>query len=239
MRINLLPSLLAITCVSLSLLPAQNPGIRSVQTHATIQMQGFTVKVNLDLWKNEKEATTRMAELLDGQLQRIVEVVPAHALTRLRRVPLWVNPPYPGVQEKAEYHPGIEWLEENGRDPAMALGVEFTNVRIFPFENRRMPYVVLHELAHAYHDQVLGFDEKEVIAAFEKAKASQSYEQVLQFDGNNTVKGRAYALENHKEYFAELTEAYFGKNDFYPFTRDELLKHDPEGFQMVKRMWGG
>jgi hypothetical protein len=226
------------TCLSLTILSAEESPIRSGQTHAEVQMQGWTVHVNLELWKTEKEATTRMAELLDRQLQLVAKVVPAPALARLRRVPLWINPPYPGVQPRAEYHPGADWLKENDRDPAMARAVEFTNVKEFPFENRRMPFLALHELSHAYHDQVLGYDEKEIIAAYKKAKASGGYERVPRFDGNNTVKDRAYALENDREYFAELSEAYFGKNDFFPFTRAELLEHDPEGFRMVKKMWG-
>ncbi|MDF1657524.1 MAG: hypothetical protein P1U58_07920 [Verrucomicrobiales bacterium] len=224
--------------LSFSTSHAQSPSIRSGQTHAKVKMQGWTIHVNLELWKTEKEATTRMAELLDGQLQRVVQSVPPHALVRLRRIQIWVNPPYQGIQPKAEYHPGADWLRENGRDPAMAKGIEFTNVKIFPFENRRMPYVLLHELCHAYHDQVLGFDQKEIIAAYEMAKQAGGYEEVQRFDGKKTVTGRAYALENHREYFAEITEAYFGKNDFFPFNREELLSHDPEGFRVVKVMWG-
>ena len=51
-------------------------------------------------------------------------------------------------------------------------------------------------------------------------------------------KRKAYAKTNRAEYFAELTEAYFGKNDFYPFTRAELEKHDPVGFKLMKDAWG-
>ena len=31
------------------------------------------------------------------------------------------------------------------------------------------------------------------------------------------------------EYFAEASEAYFGTNDFFPFVRIELRRHDPIG----------
>ena len=31
------------------------------------------------------------------------------------------------------------------------------------------------------------------------------------------------------EYFAELSEAYFGTNDFYPFVRGELQTTRPAG----------
>ena len=49
---------------------------------------------------------------------------------------------------------------------------------------------------------------------------------------------RHYALSNHKEYFAESTEAYLGVNDFYPFVRAELKVHDPKMFGLMEKFWG-
>ena len=49
---------------------------------------------------------------------------------------------------------------------------------------------------------------------------------------------RAYALTNAQEFFAETTEAFFGRNDFFPFTRDELRRHDPETFALLAKLWG-
>ena len=51
-------------------------------------------------------------------------------------------------------------------------------------------------------------------------------------------KRKAYAATNYKEYFAELTEAYFGKNDFFPFNRVDLKKYDPTGYQLMQDVWG-
>lgn len=48
----------------------------------------------------------------------------------------------------------------------------------------------------------------------------------------------AYAAENHKEDFAEASEAFFGANDFYPFVRVELRRHDPEMEALLGRLWG-
>jgi hypothetical protein len=45
-------------------------------------------------------------------------------------------------------------------------------------------------------------------------------------------------MTNAMEYFAEATEAYFARNDFYPFDRDELKKHDPEMYALVEKLWG-
>ena len=142
--------------------------------HRTNVIEGWTVLVNRQLAATNGASTDRALELLRVQLQEIIRVVPAPAVARLREVRLWFSPEYPGVPPGAEYHPGADWLREHGRDPAMAKGVEFTNIRIFAAETRRMPNFTLHELAHSFHDRVLpgGFDNPAIQAAYEKAKAA-------------------------------------------------------------------
>ncbi len=206
-------------------------------THATFPVNGWTIHLSDALWADNPTATNRMLELLGLQLQRVVDTVPPAALKRLRSVPIWINPTYPNKRPGAEYHPDSKWLSNNGRDPIMEKAVEITNTQIFPFENRRMPYLLLHELAHAYHDQVLSFKNKEIRDTHEQAEISGTYDEVDRFDGRRIVKGKAYALTTPQEYFAELTEAYFGKNDFYPFNREELKKHDPKGYKMIEKAW--
>jgi len=66
-------------------------------------------------------------------------------------------------------------------------------------------------------------------------KESGSYEKVLLYTGQ-TVKH--YGLSNHKEYFAEGTEAYFYRNDFFPFVRAELKLHDPTLHDVLLGIWG-
>ena len=104
-----------------------------------------------------------------------------------------------------------------------------------------MPVFVLHELAHAYHDRFLpeGFANPEIRAAYGYAKASGRYDRVERRDAQGRVStGRAYALANPQEYFAETTEAFFGTNDFFPFNRDQLKQVAPEGCALMERMWG-
>jgi dipeptidyl-peptidase-4 len=206
--------------------------------HVRLAVQGWTVHLNRALWERDPGAVTKMLRLLDGQLKRVTTQVPAPALVRLRAVPIWINPPYPDTRPTAEYHPNPAWLKAHGRDPALAKAIELTNTAIFPAENRRMPSLLLHELAHAYHDQVLGFDDPDLRAAYEQARQSGRYDHVKRFTGKTLVTDRAYALTNPKEYFAELSEAFFGRNDFAPFDREELRRMDPEGFAVVARKWG-
>ena len=203
-------------------------------------IEGWTVYVNDELRAKNNAATERALELLTVQLQEIVRVVPAKAVAELRKVPLWFSPEYPGVQPRAEYHPDAGWLRNNKRDPAMAKAVEFTDIRDFERETKRMPNFTLHELAHAYHDRVLtnGFGNEEIKIVFKKAKAKGLYDHVEQrFGDGRSANVRAYAMTNPMEYFAECSEAYFSTNDFYPFTSEQLNKHDSEMFALLTTLW--
>jgi hypothetical protein len=211
-------------------------------TARTNRIEGWTVIVSERLWKEHPHQTDEALKLLQVQLQEIGKRVPAPAVERLREVKLWFSPEYQGVRPTAEYHPNGSWLREHGRNPDMAKGVEFTNIGIFHEEMVRMPAFVLHELAHSYHDRVLpdAFENKEIKSSYERAKASGKYDRVERWYGNgrtNTFE-RAYAMTNPQEYFAESTEAFFWRNDFYPFTRVELREQDPEMERLLARLWG-
>lgn len=208
--------------------------------YETMQLVGWKLQIRKELRESAPEDLAKALKLMEVQLREIVEVVPSAAVEKLRKVTLWLSPVYPGEQPRAEYHPGAGWLREHHRDPAMEKGVEFTNIGIFEAEYRRMPNFALHELAHAYHDQVLenGFSNTQVDRAFQAAKASGNYELVEQrFGDGRSKQTRAYAMNNPAEYFAETTEAYFSTNDFFPFRRDQLLQHDPKMADLLSQLW--
>lgn len=203
-------------------------------------IQGWTMRVRPELLGPERRAASEAAiRLIEAQLTEVARLVPSAPLAELRKVRIYLSPPYPGFGPKAEYHPSAGWLRANGRDPAMAKAVEFTNLDQLEREVRRMPMLALHELAHAYHDQVLGFDNPQVRAAYERARAAGTYASVSRRDwrGRQTDGVPAYALTNDREYFAETTEAFFGRNDFFPYDRAELLKADPGAVEMLRAAW--
>ncbi|WP_338687725.1 hypothetical protein [Haloferula helveola] len=206
------------------------------------KIRGWQVHIDPVLLNDKNlKATEHALELMEAQLDEILEVVPKPAVAELRKVPLYFNPPYEKGKHGAEYHPGAQWLKDNGRDPKMAKGVEFTNTEVFEEDTRRMPNFTLHELAHAYHDRFLpeGFENPDLKKAYERAKDSGTYDKVERRDSEGRTRmDKAYAMTDPMEYFAESTEAYFSTNDFFPYTREELLKHDPEMHDLVKRLWG-
>lgn len=220
---------------------ARNLAANGDRTRETRRIEGWAVHIHKDLLEKEGGATDKAIGLLEAQLREVARVVPGAAVAELRKVPLYFSPLYPGKGPSAEYHPGAAWLASNGRDPVMAKGVEFTNIRVFEEDTRRMPNFALHELAHAYHDRFLpeGYDNPRIKAAYDQAKAAGTYEQVERVDaqGNKRID-RAYALTNPAEFFAEATEAFFCRNDFFPFTNAQLEKHDPEMFELLGGLWG-
>jgi hypothetical protein len=48
---------------------------------------------------------------------------------------------------------------------------------------------------------------------------------------------RAYAATDDAEYFAELSEAWFDSNDYFPFNRADVVTHDPVGANAIEDSW--
>jgi hypothetical protein len=136
-----------------------------------------------------------------------------------------------------QYHPSAGWLVGHGyaRDLARCVHIPDAADFVSARSNNEQQWCVLHELAHAYHDQVLGFDEPRIRKAYETFKASGHGDSVLHIDGR---KAKHYALTDPKEFFAEMSEAYFGMNDFFPFNRAELKTAEPEIYALLEKVWG-
>ena len=174
--------------------------------------------------------------MLGNHLQRIKILVPAPQLTQLQAIALWIEHDHPRLKAM-QYHPSRQWLIDHRHDPRLTRKVHITQARELLSREQMLkhPAVILHELAHGFHDQVLGFDHPEIIAAFDRAKEAGIYKEVLLYTGKTV---RHYGLTNHKEYFAEGTEAYFYRNDFYPFVRAELKRHDSQFHDLLQSIWG-
>jgi hypothetical protein len=232
MRTVLVWCLVALGAAGCAVSPVRDYDPASAYRKAFIQ--GFTVLFNPQVLGHQR-AEDVQAELA-RQLEQISEAVPEPALAALRKVRIWVE--WNKIQNAAShFHPSAGWLEQNGYNPEKAGDIEIANSPNFVDWSRAgQPCLLLHELAHAYHFRVLGERHAGIAAAYRLALKSKSYEAVEHVGGR---KRRAYALINEKEYFAELSEAYFCKNDFYPFTRADLQKHDPGGYDLVQQLWNG
>ena len=206
-------------------------------SHSEQKIEGWTVRVDDRLLKGEGAAAgERALKLLTARLVAIAVIMPEKSLEKLRAITIQIDQDY-GKLVPMQYHPNAGWLKANGYSESLAKCAHIPSVESFlsPFENHRMPWVVLHELAHAFHDQVLGFDEPRVRAVWETFRDSGKYNSVLTSPGHMREH---YAITNPKEFFAEMTECYFGSNDFYPFVTGELKQAEPEVFKLMAEIWG-
>lgn len=163
-------------------------------------------------------------------LRQIEGTVPAAALAQLRQTPIFLHD-HSGYA--AMYHPHADWLVAHGRTVELLHGVEISNAAMFA-EDVERPGGLLHELAHAYHWRLPAEDRAAIDAAYRAARTAGLYAKVKRADGS---VGPAYAEASPFEYFAELSEAWLSRNDFYPFTRTELESHDPAGAALMRRLW--
>jgi len=215
----------------------EKPAPAKPTAHTERNVEGWNVRVDDRLLKAPNEDLgARAIKALAAKLADINTVVPPDKLEKLHAVTIQLDLSNGGLTAM-QYHPDVGWLVENGYDrklvhcvhipvAAELLESEIVNVQ---------PWCVLHELSHAYHDQILGFDDARIREAYEKYKKSGHGESVLFVAGGHV---RHYALTDHKEFFAEMSESYFGSNDFFPFNRAELMTAEPEIYHLLLDIWG-
>jgi hypothetical protein len=198
-------------------------------THRALVIEGWPVHLDKGL---SGEQAAEAEAFLQAELAKVTRLVPGKHLAALQAVPIWVDK---DVADRGQYHPGFYWMEGSGWHIEKYKAVHFGSTERLLNYPKHQPMVFLHELSHAFHDQVLGFDDSRIEKAYLNAKAKKLYDRVEHVSGRIV---RAYAMDDEREYFAESTEAYFGVNDYFPFTRDELRRHDPVGYKMVESVWG-
>ena len=200
------------------------------------QLEGWKVRVDNRLFVEPNiELGKRALRYLEGKLADIKAVVPAERVKKLQEVAIVLDLNH-GKLVPMQYHPSARWLKDNGYAEDLAKCVHLPRAADVATKRNinEQPWAVLHELAHAYHDQVLGFEEPGVRKAYERYKTSGRGDKTLLYDGRRV---KHYALTNQMEFFAEMTEAYFGVNDFFPFVRAELKESEPEIYDLMREIW--
>lgn len=205
-------------------------------SHTDRKIEGWTVRIDDRLLQAPDDAVgIRALRFLENKLSDIKVVVPEDKLKKLQSVTIVLDLTH-GKLGPMQYHPSAGWLKANGYSEDLAKCVHLPRAADLATKRNinEQPWVILHELAHAYHDQVLGFDEPRIMEAYEKYKKSGRGDKSLLYNGKRV---KHYALTNQKEFFAEMTETYFGVNDFFPFNRAELKESEPEIFELLTHVW--
>ncbi|MBI3728680.1 MAG: hypothetical protein HY254_10180 [Burkholderiales bacterium] len=231
-NINSLSSRRRALLFSPALLLLASPQIDAASTYQKTQIDGWTLMYDQGLQTADAASRAAFISALTDQLNKLKKL-PAHAQRSLRSVSIYVSS---GTYRAfgAQHHPSALWLQEHAYPVEFAGNIEICNWKEFTILVRSQPYGLLHEMAHAYHFQHPELDAA-ILRAYENAKATGLYRQVTR--DHKPVLQEAYALSNHREYFAELSEAYFGENDFYPYQNAELKQYDAHGYAMLESVW--
>jgi len=205
-------------------------------SHTERVIEGWAVHIDDRLLNGDQRAFgEKCLGVLTNRLIDIKAVLPADKVKRLQRVPIWLDQTH-GQLKSAQYHPSAGWLKEHGYSEQLAGCVHIPDAGYFfaSVHQFEQPWAVMHELAHAYHDQVMSFENPQVKDAWRAFKETGRFKSVRHANGKMREH---YALTNQMEFFAEMTESYLGRNDFFPFDRTELEKELPEVYQLLRDTW--
>ncbi len=235
-----MPLLLALFLFSAGVSPKAPPQHPPLSTYERTTIDGFTILLDPASQKSDALRHRRVLAALSFDLDLIVQRIPAPALDLLRQTPIvltaFTEPTDTWKGRGCCYHASAGWLTSNNYDAAREGVVEILNADDFLQWRAEQPMMLLHELAHAYHHR-LDVARADVQQALTLARADKLYDQVPYVLLEPSKTKQAYAITNATEYFAELTEAYYGRNDYFPFTRTDLKAHDPRGYAVVEKLW--
>jgi hypothetical protein len=169
--------------------------------------------------------TDRMLEtILAYDLDCMAASLPSHALKLLRDTsptPIYINRSLKYGRHKRRpihgrgmcFHPGSEWLRQNGMSTEKSECVELYQAS--EYRTLRMDWgiggILLHEFSHAYHHKgcINGYDNTDIIECYKQAMEEGIYDSVP-VHGPQGPTAEAYAKTNAMEYFAELSTAFLG-----------------------------
>jgi hypothetical protein len=213
--------------------PEKIPGYR------VRKIKGFQLIIsNKVLEENDKSDLERKPlDVLELELKTLSKVMPPKALEVLRKILIWVEWDEQVKMANgrdgfatAIYYGGHQLqMLEKGQHPLKAKNVTILRMKSLAEEHQPKRdsgrCVILHEIAHAVHDQLIGFDNQKIKDAYRQAMQRKLYDPTM------------YASTNEKEFFAELTCAYFDQMDYYPRKRADLKKHDLATYQVMELVW--
>ncbi len=211
-------------------------------SYLSVEINGIEILLSPEVSQN-KRLKIRTIERLATQIDSIHKLLPMNKLIGLKPIRIWVefNARDSGY---AEYHAYKQWLLEHRYNPNKYKGIEISNISNYlkwSSEDPIISSVLIHEIAHAYYHSLTSIQKYRVKMVYQEVKNENLYRNVFRLGtrqfGKPVTISHAWALQDEWEYFSELTESIFAKNDYFPHTSKELQKYDQKGFELVKSLW--
>jgi hypothetical protein len=211
----------------------------AVEGYKRHTIEGFTLLVSQAVLDADASGYERKPlDVLELELKTVSRLMTPRALGVLRKLLVWVEwderQPVSNGRDGtavAVYYGGHQLsLVRKGMHPLKSKSVTILSMKTLTAAHQPKDdaggCVLLHEIAHAVHDNLLGWENPAIKAAHRQAMERKLYDR------------SQYVSTNEAEFFAELTCAYFDQLEYYPRTREQLKKHDPASFKMLDAVWG-
>lgn len=212
-----------------------------VQGRKTKKIEGFTFLISDEALTADYSKYERSPlEVLEYECKLLTKMLSPKAVELLRRLTIFVDwdnkvslsNGRSGTALASYYGGNAQQMAKEGRHPLQAKTVTIHTLKALtdqrqPKYDARTSCLLLHEFAHAIHDQLLSYDHSGILLAYEQAMERRLYEK------------DSYAATNHREFFAELSCAYLDRLWYYPHNRADLKKHDPVTCKTMETVWKG
>ena len=187
-------------------------------THVVVNWQVF---VDADLVNENPKVEKVGLPNLKRALEKINRDLPRHFINFARRdgVKIFILP-----AEKVFDRTGMFFVPKSsgsfdtGLEGIVNNAIVIVDRSLF-MEPDTLLYYLIHELAHYRHLSILGYTNKSIYSKYHMAKNDKNY------------KIAAYALNNHLEYFAELSAMFFTM-------KEDLRKIDKGAIPLIGKLWG-
>lgn len=214
--------------------PLDRYEIERVGTHVLLWSPAFA--------EGDNALRSQVRGALLEDLDIMHRVIPEHGAQRIAASRLVVNKTTLDRSGRPKRnlgtHVSAEWLSSNELDVKRKGVIEIYDALAYLELRDTQPMALLHEHTHLMMLEADIEIEEFVQSAFTAARVSGRYGSVPYIVTPQKPR-EAYALVSAQEYVAELSEAYFGRNDYYPFNRRELLQFDALGAAAVRALWEG
>lgn len=199
--------------------------------YSTYTIENFKCFISDEVMQQNSGSTwvNKPLDLLSRSLRKVNEVYPENAKVLFHKTFIfvdWNKPGALGLYSQGPRGPSDPKTHFNCIDiNGMKFITEKNNDKNLQ-PNNAGTLVLLHELAHCYHHQVLGWNHELINDSYQNAKNQKLFDL------------KSYLMSSDKEYFAELTTAYLDKHYSVPKTPEEIKEKDIQGYGLMQKIWG-
>lgn len=229
---------------------AQELKVRPISQFEVEKLPRATILWNPD-FKDDMRLRYRIRAAVMFDLEILSWQVPAETWQRLGDIRIAISPKTDGWAAErlptkghgSGFHYSAIWLRANGFDAEREGVIEIYNATDFLTNKPVFPMTLVHELTHRLQYLAAQSGNPSGVAT----RMAELYKRAVESGKGNKVahilspegelRAAPWMKTEWREYFANLAEAFFGRDQYYPFTRDDLISYDREACEALAELW--